>query len=102
MNLFGFEIKSKEERERDEQEYLLRIFPGGVEQKQAVEKKLKESLGKEDMKAVMLYYILVRDMMTAGHGMSFEEASAKVARKQQIGKMTPGVPEIVRQVMEEV
>lgn len=101
MNLFGFEVKSKEEREREEQEYLLRIFPGGVGQKAAVEQRLKECLQKADIKAVMLYYILVRDMMTAGHGMSFEEAAAIVAKKQQIGKLTPDVPEIVRQVMEE-
>ena len=27
MNIFGFEIKSKEEREQEEREYLHRIFP---------------------------------------------------------------------------
>ena len=29
MNVFGMEFKSREEREREEQEYLYRIFPGG-------------------------------------------------------------------------
>ena len=28
MNIFGFEIKSKEEREQEEREYLHRIFSG--------------------------------------------------------------------------
>ncbi len=74
MNILGFEIKSKEEREQEEREYLHRIFPGGTAQKAAVEQQLKERLPREDKKAVMLYYILVKDAMTAGNGMSFEEA----------------------------
>ena len=39
MSLFGLEFKSREERERDERDYLYRIFPGGNEQKKAVEEK---------------------------------------------------------------
>ena len=89
MNILGFEIKSKEEREQEEREYLHRIFPGGTAQKAAVEQQLKEKLPKEDKKAVMLYYILVKDAMTAGNGMSFEEAVGKVSKKQRILKLTP-------------
>ena len=37
MSLFGLEFNSREERERDERDYLYRIFPGGNEQKKAVE-----------------------------------------------------------------
>ena len=37
----------------------------------------------------MLYYILVKDAMTAGNGMSFEEAVGKVSKKQRILKLTP-------------
>ena len=44
MNIFGFEIKSKEEREQEEREYLHRIFPGGTAQKAAVEQQLREKL----------------------------------------------------------
>ena len=89
MNILGFEIKSKEEREQEEREYLHRIFPGGTAQKAAVEQQLKERLPREDKKAVMLYYILVKDAMTAGNGMSFEEAVEKVSKKQRILKLTP-------------
>ena len=39
MNIFGFEIKSKEEREQEEREYLHRIFPGGTAQKASVERR---------------------------------------------------------------
>ena len=46
MNILGFEIKSKEEREQEEREYLHRIFPGGTAQKAAVEQQLKERLPK--------------------------------------------------------
>ena len=101
MNIFGFEIKSKEEREQEEREYLHRIFPGGTAQKAAVEQQLKEKLPKEDKKAVMLYYILVKDAMTAGNGMSFEEAVGKVSKKQRILKLTPVMLEKVRQVIED-
>ena len=100
MNIFGFEIKSKEEREQEEREYLHRIFPGGTAQKASVEQ-LKEKLPKEDKKAVMLYYILVKDAMTAGNGMSFEEAVGRVSKKQRILKLTPVMLEKVREVMED-
>lgn len=49
----------------------------------------------------MLYYILVKDAMTAGHGMSFEEAVGKVSKKQRILKLTPVMLEKVREVMED-
>ena len=55
MNIFGFEIKSKEEREQEEREYLHRIFPGGTAQKAAVEQQLKEKLPKEDKKRLGAY-----------------------------------------------
>ena len=93
--------KSKEEREQEEREYLHRIFPGGTAQKAAVEQQLKERLPREDKKAVMLYYILVKDAMTAGNGMSFEEAVEKVSKKQRILKLTPVMLEKVREVMED-
>lgn len=101
MNILGFEIKSKEEREQEEREYLHRIFPGGTAQKAAVEQQLGEKLPKEDKKAVMLYYILVKDAMTAGNGMSFDEAVGKVSKKQRILKLTPVMLEKVREVMED-
>lgn len=100
MNIFGIEVKSKEEREKEEQEYLHRIFPGGTEEKASVEQQLKDQLPKTDKKAVMLYYILVKDAMTAGPGMSFEEAVAKVAKKQSILKMTPEMVRTVKGIME--
>ena len=67
MNILGFEIKSKEEREQEEREYLHRIFPGGTAQKASVEQQLREKLPKEDKKAVMLYYILVKDEIGRAH-----------------------------------
>ena len=100
MNILGFEIKSKEEREQEEREYLHRIFPGGTAQKAAVEQQQRKApQGK--IKAVMLYYILVKDAMTAGNGMSFEEAVEKVSKKQRILKLTPVMLEKVREVMED-
>ena len=55
MNILGFEIKSKEEREQEEREYLHRIFPGGTAQKAAVEQQLKERLPREDKKLSLIH-----------------------------------------------
>lgn len=100
MNILGFEIKSKEEREKEEKAYLCRIFPGGAVQRDTVERELKERLPRADAKAVMLYYILVRDAMTEGDGMSFEEAVKKMAKKQGVLKTTQEMIQVVGEVME--
>lgn len=101
MSFMGLEFKSREERERDEKDYLLRIFPGGNEQKAAVEKELCSRLPGVDDKGLMLYYILVRDAMTGRDGMSFEEAVAKVAKRQRMIKTTPEIIATVKSVMDE-
>lgn len=100
MNLFGLEIKSREEREQEEREYLLRIFPGGAEQKAEVEQELKRRLPAVDTKAVMLYYILVRDAMTSKKGATFEDAAKKVGKKQHMLNATPEILDVVRSLME--
>lgn len=99
MNIFGIEVKSREEKEKEEKAYLHRIFPGGTKQKDAVEQELKAMLPRADSKAVMLYYILVRDAMTGGEGMSFDDAVVQVAKKQRVLKMTPDMLQTVREIM---
>ena len=101
MNIFGMEFKTKEEREKEMEAYLHRIFPGGEAQKAAVGQELKEQLPKVDGKALLLYYILVKDAMTAQDGMDFEAAVKKVAKKQSVLQATPQILEVVRRVMEE-
>ena len=100
MNVFGMEFKSREEREREEQEYLYRIFPGGNEQKDRVEKELTSRLPGLDGKGLMLYYILLRDAMTGRDGMCFEDAAARISKKQRILKATPEMLSVVRAVMD--
>ena len=101
MNVFGMEFKSREEREREEQEYLYRIFPGGNEQKDRVEKELTSRLPGLDGKGLMLYYILLRDAMAGRDGMCFEDAAARISKKQRILKATPEMLSVVRAVMDE-
>ena len=79
MSLFGLEFKSREERERDERDYLYRIFPGGDEQKKAVEKELASKLPWVEIRGLMLYYILMRDAMTGRDGVGFEDAVANAS-----------------------
>ena len=101
MGFMGLDFKSREERERDEKDYLLRIFPGGNEQKAAVAEKLASRLPWVDDKGIMLYYVLVRDAMTGRDEISFEEAVAKVAKKQRMVKITPEILKTVKEVLDE-
>ena len=101
MSLFGLEFKSREERERDERDYLYRIFPGGNDQKKAVQKELASRLPSVDIRGLMLFYVLVRDAMTGRDPMSFEDAVAKVSKKQRMIKVTPEILEAVKPVLDE-
>lgn len=101
MGFAWMEFKSRQERERDERDYLLRIFPKGREQKKAVEQELALRLPGMDRKGVMLYYVLIRDSMTGRDQESFEMASAVAMRRQHMVKVTPAVTAAVRAVMEE-
>lgn len=101
MSFMGMNFKSRAEQERDKQDYLLRIFPEGKKQKKAVEQELALRIPGVDVKGVMLYYILIRDAMTAGAGDSFEMAAAMAMKKQRMVKVTPGIMAAVKAVMEE-
>lgn len=99
MGFTWMEFKSRHERELDEQEYLLRIFPGGREQKKTVEQELSRRLPGIDVKGVMLYYILIRDAMTSRHGESFDLAAVTAMKKQHMVKVTPRIIAAVKEVM---
>ena len=113
MSLFGLEFKSREERERDERDYLYRIFPGGNEQKKAVEaldaipgigtveKELASKLPWVEIRGLMLYYVLMRDAMTGRDEMDFEDAVVKVSKRQRMIKVTPEILKVVREVLDE-
>lgn len=101
MGFMGLDFKSREEREREEKDYLYRIFPGGNEQKAAVRKELAARIPWEDSTGLMLYYVLVRDAMTLRDGKSFEEAVALAAKKQRMINATPEILKVLKAVMEE-
>jgi len=99
MNVFGFEFKTKEEREEEKREFFLRIFPKGLAQREEVEQALKTRLPNVDIKAAMFYYILVRDAMTSRGGAAFEEAAETAEKRQRMIKVTPEILETVRELM---
>ena len=101
MGFMGLDFKSREEREREEKDYLYRIFPGGIEQKAAVRKELAARIPWEDSTGLMLYYVLVRDAMTVRDGKSFEEAAALAAKRQRMINATPEILEVLKAVMDE-
>ena len=100
MNIFGLEIKTKEERLREENAYMARIFPGGEAQREAVERELKRRLPQCDSIMVMLWYVSLRDAMTSERNLSFNDAAARIGRNQGMIKMTPEMLEEIKQVME--
>ena len=117
MSLFGLEFKSREEREREERDYLYRIFyldengnrsssQAGyyrveIEQKKAVEKELASKLPWVEIRGLMLYYVLMRDAMTGRDEMDFEDAVVKVSKRQRMIKVTPEILKVVREVLDE-
>lgn len=99
MNVFGFEFKTKEEREEQKREFFLRIFPKGPAQREEVEQALRTRLPNVDIKASMFYYILVRDAMTSKGGAAFEEAARTAEKKHKMIKITPEILEAVRELI---
>jgi protein-disulfide isomerase len=76
-----FDSRSKEEKQRDFENYSNRIFPYGEAQKEKVFAILAELLPKQNQKYVRMHYILMKEQMVQEEPLSFTEADAKIAKK---------------------
>lgn len=81
--IFGkmFDTRTKEDKERDFENYSNRIFPYGEKQKDKVFAILDELLPKQNKKYLRMHYILLKDEMLQEQSLSFAKADAKIAKK---------------------
>lgn len=94
-NFFGFDFKSKEEREKEYQDYFHKIFPYGEPQKQKVEELLVNLLSKSQGNQFMMHYILIKEAMIDSVDKDYEAIAASVEKKR-IVKLTPDLKDCVR------
>lgn len=92
-SFFGINFKSKEERERDYQNYFNKIFPYGESQKQKVENILGELVNKKEQNELMMHYILIKEAMIDTE--EDYETIAKRIEKKRIVKLTPELKECI-------
>lgn len=92
-SFFGINFKSKEERERDYQNYFHKIFPYGESQKQKVENILGELVNKKEQNELMMHYILIKEAMIDTD--EDYETIAKRIEKKRIVKLTPELKECI-------
>ncbi|NLO09993.1 MAG: hypothetical protein GX129_09040 [Clostridiales bacterium] len=94
-NFFGLNFKSKEEREKEYQEYFYKIFPYGEPQKQRVEELLINLLNKNKGNQFMMHYILIKEAMIDSEVKDYEAIAVDVEKKRFV-KLTPELKDCVR------
>lgn len=94
-NFFGFNYKSKEEREREYQEYVHKIFPYGEEQRQRIQDLLAELHGKDKVNQLMFHYILIKEAMLDSFDRDYESIAARIEKKR-IVKLNSEQKECIR------
>lgn len=97
--IFGkiFDTRTKEDKQRDFENYSNLIFPYGEEQKEKIFGILDELLPKQNKKYLRMHYILLKDEMI--QQLSFAEANAKIAKKTLL-KTNPNINSIVKTLLE--
>ena len=88
--IFGkmFDMRSKEEKQRDFEAYSKRIFPYGDSHKEKVSEILSALYPKTNIKYLRMYYILLKDETTGENAVDFETAAKKLTKKSMV-KATP-------------
>jgi hypothetical protein len=94
-NFFGFNFKSKEEREKEYRDYLHKIFPYGEPQKQKVQELLVNLLNKNQGNQFMMHYILIKEAMIDAEVKDYDAIAAGVEKKRFV-KLTPELKDCVR------
>lgn len=94
-----FDSRSKEEKQRDYENYSNRIFPYGEEQKDKVFAILAKLLPKQNQKYVRMHYILMKEQMVQVEPLSFAEADAMIAKKTLL-KTNSAINNILKTLLE--
>lgn len=99
--IFGklFDTRTKEDKQRDFENYSNRIFPYGEEQKDKVFGILDELLPKQNKKYVRMHYILLKDEMIQEELVTFAKADEKIAKKTLL-KTNPSINSLIKALLE--
>ena len=60
MEIFGFNFKSKAEKEKEARDYMERVFPGGEKEREQVRQELTKRLPEKDEMDLLLCYVHIR------------------------------------------
>lgn len=91
----GLDFKTKEEREREYQEYAGKIFPYGEPQRQKIQDLLAGLLGKKKAPQLMLHYILLKEAMIDSENKDYDAVAALIEKKR-IVKLNSELRECIR------
>lgn len=94
-SFFGLVFKSKEEREREYQEYTKKLFPYGEQQRQKVQDLIYALTDKKSGAQLMFHYILIKEAMIESEKKDYEEIASKVEKKK-LHKLTPELKACIR------
>lgn len=99
--IFGkmFDTRTKEDKQRDFENYSNRIFPYGEVQKDKVFDILDELLPKQNKKYLRMHYILLKDEMLQEESITFAEANKKIAKKTLL-KTNSSINSLVKALLE--
>lgn len=97
-SIFGFNYKSKEEREEEYQSYFKKVFPYGELQKQKVENILVDLSNKNQGNQFMMHYVLIKEAMIDSEVKNYEVIAAGIERKRFV-KLTPELKDCLRMLI---
>lgn len=91
----GLNFKSKEDREKDYQDYVNKIFPYGEAQKQKVQETLAKLINGEKESQLMMHYILIKEAMIDSKAEDYDIIATKIEKKRLV-KLTPELKACIR------
>lgn len=99
-NIFSglFDMRSKEEKQKQYEAYSKLIFPYGEAQRDKVQALLADMFPKQRLKYLMMHYILIKENMIGEKGLSREEAF-KIVNKKKMIKVTPELEEGIKKLL---
>lgn len=97
--MFGMDFRSKAEKAKDYEVFSNRIFPYGEAQKEKVVELLNAACPKNNIKYLLMYYIMIKDEMTGNPPLKFQDAASKIGKKRAVVRVTPKLEQILECIL---
>lgn len=95
LSFLGSMFKSKEEREKDYQNYFKKIFPYGEPQKQKIQEIINDLINKKYRNQLMMHYVLIKQEMIESENKDYDAIATKIEKKKFV-KLTPELKSCIR------